>query len=190
MYTKLIIIVLLFVFEANAVQKVDKLPGKAGNSSDLSDLEILMYDIMNSYDYYAYNDREDEIYYDYTNITQEMFELLLPNESARIIDNGPENRKNSSLIDLLVSKNYTGSALSLYANESRACPNLTRPDCEVKVTKNTMMQDCEVCVIRENESCDPMLDGCESGTICLPHMQDDYDVNVCKKFSSEDWNRV
>ena len=68
-----------------------------------------------------------------------------------------------SFNEAMFSDKYIRDAPELYKNEPYSCPNLTRPDCDVKTTTNTMMQPCNVCVARERESCDPYLDPCESG---------------------------
>ena len=92
-------------------------------------------------------------------------------------------------IGVVFSKNYTDLALSLYENETSTCPDLTRPGCEVKTTLDEMLKPCQVCVVRMGGSCDPFLDPCENGTLCLPESMDNYDVNVCTEFTLEDMEK-
>ena len=70
-----------------------------------------------------------------------------------------------SFNEAMFSDKYIRDAPELYKNEPYSCPNLTKSDCDVKTTTNTMMQPCNVCVAREREACDPYLDPCESGTV-------------------------
>ena len=79
--------------------------------------------------------------------------------------------------NVTINKNYTESP----ANESFICPNLTKPDCQVKELTNLMLGKCIVCVISENFSCDPLLDACENGTACLPRNLKNSSLNACSK---------
>ena len=91
-----------------------------------------------------------------------------------------------SFNEAMFSAKYIRDAPALYKNEPHACPHLTNANCDVKTTLNTMMQPCRVCVAREGESCDPYVDPCVSGAVCLPVSMDDVGVNVCTKVSVEE----
>ena len=48
-----------------------------------------------------------------------------------------------------------------------------------------------MCIIRKGEKCDPYIDGCEKGTMCLPENLQDIDgVNICIEFSENDWKLI
>jgi len=110
--------------------------------------------------------------------------------SADSIPNNVVRKPNLSILDLLFSKNYTDYTPTLYSGYSFKCPKLAKPGCEIKLATNTMLKTCKVCVIREGDFCDPMLDGCEVGTICLPKSMNELNVNVCTKFDPRDYFAV
>jgi len=108
--------------------------------------------------------------------------------SEEKIENLPEN---TSINDLIFTKDYKKFTKVAFGDLSqKICPNLTKPDCDTKMSTNVMLGKCEVCVVKENEKCDPDFDPCEDGTVCLPLSMDDLGVNVCTKFSVEDFNML
>ena len=96
------------------------------------------------------------------------------------------NETSKNNIRLWFTQNYTDFASKMYENETNICPNLTKPGCEVKTTLNVMLKPCQVCVVKINGSCDPFLDPCEKGSLCLPESMENIDNNVCTEFTSED----
>ena len=106
--------------------------------------------------------------------------------SSEDVETNSPNETSKNNIGLWFSQNYTDFASKMYENETNTCPNLTRSGCEVKTTLNQMLKSCQVCVVKMGGKCDPFLDPCESGTLCMPESMDNIDVNVCTEFTTED----
>jgi len=105
--------------------------------------------------------------------------------SEDLVTNSP-NETSKNNIGLWFSNNYTDFASKMYENETNTCPNLTKPGCEVKTTLNVMLKPCKVCVVKLGGKCDPFLDPCEKGSLCMPESMENIDNNVCTEFTSED----
>ena len=108
-----------------------------------------------------------------------------PENSEYKNENNPDE---TSINDLIFKKDYKNFAEKAFGDFSQTiCPNLTKPGCDTKISTNYILGKCEVCVVKENEFCDVLFDPCEDGTICMPLSMDDLDVNVCTKFSVEEF---
>ena len=110
--------------------------------------------------------------------------------SAYSIFNNVIRKSNLSFSDLLFTKTYTDYTPTLYAGYTFNCPKLTKPGCEIKLATNSMLSTCKVCVISKGDFCDPMLDGWEKGTICLPKTRNEVNDNVCTKFDPRGYFEV
>jgi len=107
--------------------------------------------------------------------------------SSEDVGTNSSEQTSKNNIGLWFSDNYTDFASKMYENETNTCPNLTRPGCKVKTTLNVMLKPCQVCVVKINGSCNPFLDPCEKGSLCLPESMENIDVNVCTEFTLEDY---
>ena len=106
--------------------------------------------------------------------------------SSEDLETNSPNETSKNNIGLWFTQNYTDFASKMYENETNTCPNLTRPGCEVKTTLNQMLKPCKVCVVKKGGKCDPFLDPCEKGSLCMPESMESIDVNVCTEFTLED----